>query len=177
MYQLVVWDVIFLPRCVLTAIRKNNIIQKMKLGFKFKFKRRCNKKYMAAYQTKQREMIWNYLIESDDKHITADEILHYLKSQDTPVGKSTIYRYLDLLEKQGKLRKYSGVESESACYQVLNEKEECRSHHHLICKICGKFIHLECSYLDEMRLHIKEKHKFRIDSMKTVFYGTCVNCL
>ena len=131
---------------------------------------------MAAYRTKQREIIWSYLIENKNKHITADEILYYLKSKDTPVGKSTIYRYLDVLEKEGQLRKYSTPENESACYQALTDAEECHLHHHLVCNMCGDFIHLECNYLDELRLHIKSQHKFQIDCSKTVLYGTCVNC-
>ena len=131
---------------------------------------------IMPYRTKQREMIWGYLMENKNKHITADEILYYLKSKDTPVGKSTIYRYLDMLEKQGQVRKYAPVENESTCYQASADDGDCYLHHHLICNICGEFIHLECSHLDGLKRHIYDNHQFQVDLSKTVLYGICMNC-
>ena len=56
-----------------------------------------------SYSTNQRKVINNYLIDNQSKFISAEEILNYMKDNNQTVGTSTVYRYLNLLEKQGVL--------------------------------------------------------------------------
>jgi Fur family ferric uptake transcriptional regulator len=46
----------------------------------------------------------------------------------------------------------------------------------LKCNVCGRLIHVECSELSKISLHIEEHHGFVLDPSKTVFYGICENC-
>lgn len=129
------------------------------------------------YNTKQRELILECLANSNGRHITAEDILEYLKENDTPVGKSTVYRYLDALTKQNIIRKYSIEDRVGACYQYLGYQEECKEHYHLKCSCCGKLFHVSCEVMDKINLHILKEHHFKVDNSKTVFYGICKNCI
>lgn len=130
------------------------------------------------YNTKQRELILKYLSESNGKHVKAEEILEYLKKNDTPVGKSTVYRYLDTLIEQELVRKYTVEEGQGACYQFVGDSKHkhCKEHYHLKCSQCGELFHVSCEAMDAINAHILKEHGFSVDNSKTVFYGVCKHC-
>ncbi|MBQ9766364.1 MAG: transcriptional repressor [Lachnospiraceae bacterium] len=130
----------------------------------------------GQYKTKQREMILELLKNNSDKHLTAEDVIGYLKEQETPVGKATVYRYLERLEEQGIIRKYLMPEGKGACYQYSGDTRECHRHYHFKCEKCGKLFHVQCEYLDGISKHVYGEHGFTIDSSKTVYYGICRNC-
>lgn len=60
----------------------------------------------AGYHTRQKAMIYQYILDNRQRHITATDIASFLAAEGTPVGIATIYRYLDKLVEQGEIRKY-----------------------------------------------------------------------
>lgn len=129
------------------------------------------------YKTKQREHILNYLKTNEKKHVTAEEIIEYFKSIENPIGKSTVYRYLDNLVAENIIRKYISQERGSACFQYIKNQESCNNHYHMKCIKCGALFHLECNEITDLQNHILQNHNFKLDICKTVLYGTCNNCL
>lgn len=127
------------------------------------------------YKTKQRELIWNYILEHKDEHITADDICAHLKLSGNSVGKATVYRYLDKLIEDNKIRKYASDSNASSCYQLIS-CEDCSMHYHCKCTECGELFHIECEHLDEVSDHVLNNHEFVINPSLTVFYGKCKNC-
>ena len=123
------------------------------------------------YKTEQRKLINEYLISNKDKFINAEEVLEYMKKQNQPVGETTIYRYLKLLEKNDSVR--IEIRNHTKYYQYISN--ECNTHFHLKCKKCGKTIHLECNSFDNVNKHINEKHGFVLDH-NNIIYGTCNHC-
>ena len=130
----------------------------------------------AGYNTKQKENLLEYLIKNKQKNNNVQEISAFLSAEGTPVGVATIYRQLDRLVEQGLVRKYSFDGKTSACYQYIEDDEQCRSHFHLKCLSCGRLIHLDCDHLADLTRHIEEEHGFDIDYSQTVFYGVCSDC-
>lgn len=128
------------------------------------------------YNTKQRSIILDLLISNSEKHLTADEMLELLKANNTPVGKATLYRYLDMLVSVGDVRKYLLEERSSACFQYIDNEHKCQEHYHLKCLDCGKLIHFECEPLDKAAAEIDQKYHFVIDISKVIFYGQCMEC-
>ncbi|MDY2737157.1 Fur family transcriptional regulator [Intestinibacter sp.] len=131
----------------------------------------------GKYKTKQRELILEFLVNNKNRHVTVDEIIEYTRKVHSPVGKTTAYRYMDELEQKGVIRKYTVEKGICACYQYIDENQECHNHFHLKCKVCGELYHLDCNFLNDLKGHLYENHGFEIDSSKTVFYGTCKKCL
>ena len=115
------------------------------------------------------------LLKKSHGHLTVEEICKKLEALGENVGRTTVYRTLEKLEKEGIVRKYSAV-GESNCYQYVSTSEECNRHFHLKCENCGKLIHLECDELISISGHIAEHHGFSVNPLKTVFYGTCEVC-
>lgn len=128
----------------------------------------------GQYSTKQREAITEFLRTTSD-HISASEIITHLEEMNISVGSATVYRTLDKLEKDGVVRKMSVGDGRGACYQYISHSE-CHQHFHLKCLGCGKLIHLDCEFLEDMERHILNHHNFTISSGKTVIYGKCEDC-
>ena len=127
-----------------------------------------------GYRTRQRELIGEILRENSNGHLTVDEIVELLGARNAAVGRTTVYRCLERLTAEGKLRKYSAA-GESACYQYI-DGEECHEHFHLKCKCCGRLIHMECEHMHALSGHILNEHGFAVDPLCTVLYGICADC-
>ena len=136
----------------------------------FNFKRGL---YMG-YNTKQQECVLECLKKNNGKHMTADEIYIVLRQQGNPVGKTTVYRHLEKLTNEGVIRRFTIGDNTSACYQLTDS--HCSEHYHLKCSGCGRLIHIECDYLDELAEHLLKEHSFVLDRCKTVLYGKCSEC-
>lgn len=128
------------------------------------------------YRTRQREVILEFLKNSDSRHVSIEEVLEHIKAAGEKVGRTTIYRYMEKLTDEGVLRKYFIEEGAGACYQYVNPQKNCREHFHLKCLKCGSLIHVECEYLEQIGSHILTHHGFEVDNTKTVFYGICRDC-
>ena len=124
-----------------------------------------------SYKTEQRKELLDYLVKNNKKFVKADDIEKHLKKRNFSIGLSTIYRFLNSLEEQGKVR----VEHKehTKYYQYISE--ECSNHYHLQCKKCGKLIHLHCDDIKELKEHISKEHNFEIDSIATIV-GICAEC-
>lgn len=129
-----------------------------------------------SYNTKQGELILSLLRRQPGRHFTADDIISELARVGRSVGKATVYRHLDKLIKQGLVRKYIAEEGQSACFEFIDESGNCEQHYHLKCSECGRLLHVECGYLDELAQHISEHHGFAISPERTVLFGLCREC-
>ncbi len=123
------------------------------------------------YKTEQRKELLDYMIKNSKKFVKADEIEKHLKNKNISIGLTTIYRFLNSLEKQGKVR--VELREHTKYYQYISE--ECNNHYHLQCKKCGKLIHLHCDEINQLKMHIAKEHDFEIDSMATIM-GICSEC-
>lgn len=127
----------------------------------------------SSYNTKQKDAVRLFLLEHADRSYTASEI--YSAVSANGVGRTTVYRALAALEKDGVCAKYPGESGTSDCYQYL-DRPSCREHIHYICNVCGKVGHLDCSFMNDLRSHVEGGHGFTIDSERTVIYGICSGC-
>ena len=59
----------------------------------------------VEYKTRQRALILQFLSDNRERHLSVDEVFDYLRAQQSPVGKSTVYRCLDRLVSQGRARR------------------------------------------------------------------------
>lgn len=125
----------------------------------------------VSYKTDQKEFLIDYLTKNSDKYISVQDIEKYLFQSQKKVGVTTIYRFLNKLEKDGKLR--VETKDHTKYYQYISD--ECKNHFHLKCEKCGKIIHFECEKFMKMIKHIEKEHNFYIDS-KFVIYGLCEKC-
>jgi Fur family ferric uptake transcriptional regulator len=135
------------------------------------------RKRPAKYHTRQGERILDYIKSLGSSHVTVTQMVRHFEDTQELIGQTTIYRHLEQLAAQGLIRKYVLHEGESACYQYSGGKQDCREHFHLKCESCGALIHVDCDLLNEIEKHLLKRHDFKLNMLKTVFYGTCKQCL
>jgi Fur family ferric uptake transcriptional regulator len=135
------------------------------------------RKRPVNYRTWQGQSILNYMKSLGDDHVTVNRIVRHFEDTEELIGQTTVYRHLEKLTAEGKVRKYVLGDDKSACYQYMGNGKNCREHFHLKCEICGSLIHVDCDFLNEIARHLLKTHDFQINMLKTVFYGTCKKCL
>ena len=112
----------------------------------------------------------------NEKQISAADIKRHLEEKEISVNTTTIYRFLDKLCAENIIIKYSDVNSDKAVYQYAGEQGNCREHLHLKCIKCGKVMHLDCGFMDELRKHIMAEHHFQLQCSGDLLHGLCEEC-
>ncbi|MBO4608891.1 MAG: transcriptional repressor [Lachnospiraceae bacterium] len=132
----------------------------------------------STYKTKQREILIKYLEKHAGDHITAGDVCEYFKGQGASIGQATVYRQLEKLVDEGLLNKYIMEASGPACFEYVGMRvhKKGKTCFHCKCEKCGKLIHLQCEELKEIGKHLSEEHGFKLNAMRTVFYGICDDC-
>ena len=119
-----------------------------------------------------------YLEKTEGEHVSAADIYEYFKSSGSNIGMTTVYRNLEKLVDRGEVAKYDLPGSDSSCFSFIGKDRKCKKPacYHLKCESCGKLIHMDCGEVSKLSDHIKEKHGFQIDVVRTIFYGLCEDC-
>ncbi|AMP20467.1 hypothetical protein AZF37_04150 [endosymbiont 'TC1' of Trimyema compressum] len=126
-------------------------------------------------KTKQKITIDKWLENNKEQYFTAEELFFLLMKGDTPVGRATVYRYLNTLEEEGVLRRYTLKGELSCCYQYIGDEKNYKEHYHLLCDNCGRIIHFSSEEL-EVAFKSLEENGLSFDQQRTVFYGKCKVC-
>lgn len=131
-----------------------------------------------SYATISHTKIMKYLADNRDKSVTVGDIEEYLRGLGLEVSLSTIYRFLNKLSDGGELIRYAAGKGEMSSFQYIGGEREsnCLEHLHLHCVKCGRIIHLECSFMQEISKHIMEHHGFALRCEASVLYGVCEEC-
>lgn len=132
---------------------------------------------MESYTSKKQNLIKDYLINNENKHVTAFDIYEYFKKQGEDIGLTTIYRQLEKLTHDGFVNKYVIDSQSSACYEYIGHENCHEMCYHMKCEKCGVIIHLECDEIKNISDHLYEHHNFKLNPNRTVFYGLCEKCL
>jgi len=123
----------------------------------------------TTYKTRQRDEILRFFTEHRDRCFTARDLIGQVDA-----GEATVFRALTTLTNEGKLKKFTGGSGESAQYQF--NAAGCDLHIHLKCRRCGKLIHMDCPFMENILAHFRSEHAFTVDCGQTVIYGFCGDC-
>lgn len=129
----------------------------------------------GVYNTRQKRDLLAFLNKSSEDHYSLDELVFKLKESGENMGRSTVYRFLEQLSEQGAVRKYQNAQGVTL-YQLLNGKEDCDAHFHMMCRECGTLFHVNCDLMNNTAEHIMEHHGFRLDPRESILVGICAAC-
>ena len=105
--------------------------------------------------------------------LSAFDILAKLRTQKPDVNKTTVYRQLAALEKQGFLRAVR-LSDRSTRYELTEEGDH---HHHLVCVKCNDVTDVEFKdHLERQEKNIQKNNRFKILRHSLEFFGLCFNC-
>ena len=129
-----------------------------------------------SYSTDNKRTVVSFFKENKDKHFTIDGALLELFSAGISIPKSSLYRIVGNLCREGVLRRFEAQGVDSFVYQYFDLGDECDNHFHLKCSECGKLVHLECEMLSDIKDHIFTEHGFIIGG-ENIITGVCKQCI
>ncbi|MCR4601239.1 MAG: transcriptional repressor [Clostridia bacterium] len=132
----------------------------------------------GKYKTKQYDELLKYVRSIPGTHFTVGDIHNHMKEQGKSIGATTLYRHLDRMVDEGLVSKFNIDPRTPACYEYTGNEDNTGEEacYHMKCEVCGKLIHLHCEMIPELGEHLFQHHGFKIDPLRTVFYGICEDC-
>jgi len=123
--------------------------------------------------TKQRRAILQ-VIETANKHLDASQILRKAQKIDASVDRSTVYRTLRLLKRQGLIDELDlmHVHGEGHFY----ERKVHGDHIHMTCLRCGKVSEFVSDVFDQLKRQVERDCRFHIVVSRLEIGGYCPNC-
>lgn len=119
--------------------------------------------------TPQRTLVWDVLRSSGD-HLSAEDICARIQQDFPHVNNSTVYRTLDLLVGLKLVR-----ETRLGPARRFFEVEEEVPHHHLVCEICGRVVHVHDEDLVGLGPALRESQGFSL--REATLFGLCAGCV
>ena len=109
--------------------------------------------------TLPRVKILQILENSDNKHLSAEDVYKALIGAEEDVGLATVYRVLTQFESAG-----------------LVELTSVDHHDHIVCNNCGKVEEFYDEVIEEQQEKIAKKYGFKITDHSMYLYGICQEC-
>lgn len=125
------------------------------------------------YLTKPRKLLKEFLNKYPDQKFTAKQIFDGLSGR---LSISSVYRNLEVLEKQGFIKRFAGRGWEGVFFQYILS-DTCENFLHLTCKVCGKTVHVSQKVSQTLEKNLKECEDFCLDKKTTTLFGVCKNCM
>jgi Fur family transcriptional regulator, ferric uptake regulator len=120
--------------------------------------------------TPQRVMILE-AVRKHGGHMSAEEVFRDVQVAHPYVNRSTVYRTLDMLTKEGLV-----TVTDLGKGPVHYEFHSGEPHHHLVCQSCGKIEEFDHDLLQPLQQALEHGYKFhaRLDHM--AIFGLCAKC-
>lgn len=119
--------------------------------------------------TKQRELIADVFFQGKG-HLTAEELLERVRTEDSQVSLATVYRTMKLLTDCGLANPHRFGERQTV-YEPSEGDEE--HHDHIICHDCGKIFEFVDDRIERMQHEIAANHQLELTNHKMELYGRC----
>lgn len=125
--------------------------------------------------TSQRQVILRAFVESDIRHLSAEEVYDIVKKRAPEIGLATVYRTLELFTEMDLLKK---LDFDDGCsrFELNDREDEGHYHHHLICLDCGKVIEVKDDLLETLETILKKRLHFETVDHQLKVYGYCEDC-
>jgi len=105
-------------------------------------------------------------------HITADGVAEVVRAEIGAISRQSVYDALGLLAEKGLLRRIQPVGSPARFEDRVGD-----NHHHLICRICGRVVDVDCAVGSAPCLTAADDQGFEIEEAEVAYWGRCPDCL
>lgn len=104
-------------------------------------------------------------------HRTADDIEQIVRLEIGAVSRQAVYDTLGTLTEKGVLRRIQPAGSPARYEDRVGD-----NHHHLICRVCGRTVDVDCSVGVTPCLTAADDSGFEIDEAEVIYWGRCPEC-
>ena len=109
---------------------------------------------------------------SAQPHITAEGVAEVVRTEIGAISLQSVYDALSLLVTEGLIRRIQPAGSPARFEDRIGD-----NHHHLICRICGRVVDVDCAVGSAPCLTAAEDQGYEIDEAEVAYWGRCPDCL
>ena len=109
---------------------------------------------------------------SAEPHITADAVAGAVRSEIGAISIQSVYDALSVLVSEGLLRRIQPAGSPARFEDRVGD-----NHHHLICRVCGQVVDVDCAVGKAPCLTVHDDNGYQIDEAEVAYWGRCPDCL
>ena len=132
------------------------------------------KEYLAAKKLKQtahRKIILETFL-ADEGHRSVEDIYRKVRSEDSRIGYTTVYRTMKLLIQAGLAREIDLADGLTRYEHLYNHTH----HDHLVCTACGTSIEFLNAEIENIQNAASARLGFKVLDHKLQIYGLCARC-
>jgi Fur family ferric uptake transcriptional regulator len=105
-------------------------------------------------------------------HITADGVAEAVRAEIGAISLQSVYDAVGLLVAEGLIRRIQPAGSPARFEDRVGD-----NHHHLICRICGRVVDVDCAVGSAPCLVAANDGGYQIDEAEIAYWGRCPECL
>ena len=105
-------------------------------------------------------------------HITADGVAEVVRAEIGAISLQSVYDALGLLVAEGLLRRIQPAGSAARFEDRVGD-----NHHHLICRICGRVVDVDCAVGSAPCLTASNDKGYEIHEAEVAYWGHCPDCV
>ena len=105
-------------------------------------------------------------------HITADGVAEAVRNEIGAISLQSVYDTLALLVGEGLLRRIQPSGSPARFEDRVRD-----NHHHLICRVCGRVVDVDCAVGAAPCLTAADDMGYEIDEAEVAYWGRCPDCV
>lgn len=106
-----------------------------------------------------------------EPHITADGVAGVAGAEIGAISRQAVYDALAVLVEKGLLRRIQPTGS-----PARYETRVADNHHHLICRVCGRVVDVDCAVGSAPCLAPARDMGYDVDEAEVVYWGRCPDC-
>lgn len=108
---------------------------------------------------------------SGQPHITADAVAEAVRLEIGAISLQSVYDTLALLVAEGLVRRIQPAGSPARFENRVRD-----NHHHLICRVCGRVVDVDCAVGSAPCLTAADARGYEIDEAEVIYWGRCPDC-
>jgi Fur family transcriptional regulator, stress-responsive regulator len=109
---------------------------------------------------------------SGQPHVTADGVAEMVRSEIGAISLQSVYDALGVLVAEGLIRRIQPAGSPARFEDRVGD-----NHHHLICRVCGRLVDVDCAAGAAPCLTAVDEQGYEIDEAEVAYWGRCPECV
>ncbi|MCU0311712.1 MAG: transcriptional repressor [Acidimicrobiales bacterium] len=105
-------------------------------------------------------------------HGTADDIADVARAALGAISRQAVYDALGVLAERGLVRRIEPAGSPARYEDRVGD-----NHHHLVCRVCGAMVDVDCAVGARPCLTAADDAGYEIDEAEVTYWGRCPTCL
>jgi Fur family ferric uptake transcriptional regulator len=105
-------------------------------------------------------------------HITADAVAEAVRTEIGAISLQSVYDALSVLVAEGLIRRIQPAGSAARFEDRVGD-----NHHHLICRVCGRVVDVDCAVGSAPCLTASDDGGYEIEEAEVAYWGRCPECV